>query len=121
MTTLAPTLSARYFPRAAAWLRDLLLILFGASLVATMAQVRIPLPFTPVPITGQTFAVLQVAAALGARRGAAVMTAYILMGALGLPVFAGGASGLTYLGGFLVSAYLVGQLAERGLERNLRT
>jgi len=64
MTTLAPTLSTRYFPRSAAWLRDLLLITISALFVAALAQVRIPLPFTPVPITGQTFAVLLVGAAL---------------------------------------------------------
>jgi biotin transport system substrate-specific component len=129
MTTLAPTLTTRFFPRASAWLRDLSLISLGAISVAVMAQVRIPLPFTPVPLTGQTFAVLLVGAALGSQHGAAAMTLYILMGALGLPVFAGGASGLAYLGGptqgylagFLVAAYLVGELAERGLERSLRT
>jgi biotin transport system substrate-specific component len=129
MTTLAPTLTTRYFPRVAAWLRDLSLITLGALMVAVMAQVRIPLPFTPVPLTGQTFAVLLVGAALGSQRGAAAMGLYILMGALGLPVFAGGASGLAYLGGstlgylagFLAAAYLVGWLAERGLERSLRT
>ena len=58
MTTLAPTLSTRYFPRTAAWLRDFSLIVLGTLLVAALAQVIIPLPFTPVPITGQTFAVL---------------------------------------------------------------
>jgi len=63
MTTLAPTLSTRFFPQAAAWLRDLVLIVLGSLLVAALAQVEIPLPFTPVPITGQTFAVLLVGAA----------------------------------------------------------
>lgn len=64
MTTLAPTLSIRYFPRTAVWQRNLLLIVLGALLVAVLAQVIIPLPFTPVPITGQTFAVLLVAGAV---------------------------------------------------------
>ena len=58
MTTLAPTLSNRYFSRTAAWLRDVFLITLSTLLVATLAQVKIPLPFTPVPLTGQTFAVL---------------------------------------------------------------
>ena len=71
MTTLVPTLSTRYFPRTAAWLRDLFLITLGALFVAALAQVKIPLPFTPVPLTGQTFAVLLVGAALGSKRGAA--------------------------------------------------
>ena len=129
MTTLAPSLSTRYFPRAAPWLRDLLLVLLGDLSVSIMAHIKVPLPFTPVPLTGQTFAVLLVGASLGARRGAAAMTLYTLMGALGLPVFAGGASGLAYLAGptlgylagFIAAAYLIGRLAEHGLERSLRT
>jgi len=129
MTTLAPTLSTRYFPRTASWLRDLLLITISALFVAAFAQIRIPLPFTPVPITGQTFAVLLVGAALGSKRGAASLALYTLMGALGLPFFAGGASGLVYMGGptlgylvgFVAAACVIGLLAERGLERSVRT
>lgn len=129
MTTLAPTLTLRTFPRMAGWLRDLILIAAGALFVAVFAQVKIPLPFTPVPLTGQTFAVLLAAAALGSKRGAASMAFYIALGAFGLPVFAGGAAGMAYLGGatfgylvgFVAAAYVVGFLAERGLERNLRT
>ena len=129
MTTLAPTLSTRYFPRTAVWLRDLILIIFGALFVAALAQVKIPLPFTPVPITGQTFAVLLVGAALGSKRGAASLALYTAMGTFGLPFFAGGASGLAYLSGptlgylvgFIAAAYVVGLLAERGLERSVRT
>jgi biotin transport system substrate-specific component len=97
--------------------------------VAILAQVKIPLPFTPVPLTGQTFAVLLVAAALGSRRGAASMALYIALGTIGLPVFAGGAAGMAYLSGatlgyligFVIAAYVIGLLAERGLERNIRT
>jgi biotin transport system substrate-specific component len=111
MTTLAPTIYTRTFPRAAGWLRDVMLITLGALLVAALAQVEIPLPFTPVPITGQTFGVLLVA------------------GIFGLPFFAGGAHGLDivigatggYLIGFVMAAYVIGLLAERGLERNVRT
>jgi len=129
MTTLAPTLTMRSFPRTAAWLRDLILLITGVILVAVLAQGKIPLPFTPVPLTGQTFAVLLVGATLGSKRGAASLTLYIALGALGLPFFAGGASGMAYLSGptlgyligFVVAAYIVGKLAERGLERNLRT
>jgi biotin transport system substrate-specific component len=129
MTTLAPTLYARSFPRAAAWVRDLLLILAGVLLLAALAQVEITLPFTPVPITGQTFGVLLVGATLGARRGAAAMIAYVAAGGLGLPFFAGGASGLRiltgatagYLVGFALAAHAVGALCERGLERRVRT
>ena len=129
MTALVPTLSTRYFPRTAAWLRDLLLITISALFVAALAQVRIPLPFTPVPLTGQTFAVLLVGAALGSKRGAASLALYTLMGAVGLPFFAGGASGLAYMSGptlgylvgFVIAAYVMGLLAERGLERSVRT
>ena len=129
MTTLAPTLSTRYFSRTAAWLRDVFLTTLSILLVATLAQVKIPIPFTPVPLTGQTFAVLLVGAALGSKRGAISLVLYTLMGALGLPFFAGGASGLAYLSGptlgylvgFIAAAYVIGLLAERGLERSVRT
>ncbi len=129
MTTLAPTLSTRYFPRAATWLRDLLLIVIGSLFVAALAQIEIPLPFTPVPITGQTFGVLLIGAALGSKRGALSLALYLAEGALGLPFFAGGAHGFSvvvgatggYLIGFIVAAYVIGLLAERGLERSART
>jgi len=129
MTTLAPTLSTRYFPRTSSWLRDLALIVAGSLLVAALAQITIPLPFTPVPLTGQTFAVLLVGAALGSKRGLASMILYTVEGAIDLPFFAGGASGwhvlvgatAGYLIGFIVAAYVIGLLAERGLERNVRT
>ena len=129
MTTLAPTIYTRTFPRAASWLRDVILILLGTLFVAALAQVKVPLPFTPVPLTGQTFAVLLAGATLGAKRGAASMALYIVLGAFGLPVFAGGASGLAYLSGatlgyligFVIAAYVIGLLAERGLERSVRT
>jgi biotin transport system substrate-specific component len=129
MTTLAPTIYTRTFPHAASWLRDAVLILLGALFVAALAQIEIPLPFTPVPITGQTFGVLLVGAALGSLRGAASLASYLVMGMIGLPFFAGGAHGLSiligatggYLLGFVIAAYVIGLLAERGLERNVRT
>jgi biotin transport system substrate-specific component len=126
-TTLAPILIDRSLPRLDWRVRDILLVVGGSLFVAGMAQVRIPLPFTPVPITGQTFAVLLVGATLGSRRGAASLLLYLLQGLVGLPFFAGGASGLAYLlgptGGYLVgfiaSAGLVGLLAARGLDRRI--
>ena len=129
MTTLAPTIYTRTFPHTSGWLRDVILILLGAVLVAVLAQVEIPLPFTPVPITGQTLGVLLVGAALGSRRGAASLGAYLVMGIVGLPFFAGRAHGLAivigatggYLIGFVVATYVIGLLAERGLERSVRT
>ncbi len=127
MEALAPTLAARYLSRVDSRVREVSLVFAGALFVAALAQVRIPLPFTPVPITGQTFAVLLVGAAFGAKRGFAALVTYLGMGAAGLPFFAGGASGLShlvgptagYLIGFAAAAWLVGWLAERGLERRL--
>ena len=125
--TFAPALLSRSLPRLDRRARDLLLIITGSLCVAGMAQVRIPLPFTPVPITGQTFAVLLVGASLGSRRGAASLVLYLLLGLLGLPFFAGGTSGLSallgptggYLVGFVLAATLVGSLAARGLDRRV--
>jgi biotin transport system substrate-specific component len=129
LTTIAPTLSSKFFPRTSYRLRDIALVIFGALFVAAMAQIRIPLPFTPVPITGQTFGVLLIAAALGSKRGSAAMALYLAAGAVGFPFFQAGTHGLSvvfgatggYLFGFILAAYIVGLLAERGLERNIQT
>lgn len=129
MTTFAPILSSRTFPNISSRLRDVLLIIASSLFIAALAQIKIILPFTPVPITGQTFGVLLVGAALGSRKGVAALLLYILEGALGLPFFAGGTSGLSiltgatagYLVGFVIAAYIVGLLAERGLDRSVRT
>lgn len=107
--------------------RDLGLISLFVSLTALAAQVRIPLPFTPVPITGQTFAVILCGATLGARRGAFAQLAYLLLGSAGLPLFSGALGGLPlgpnggYLLGFVPAAYLIGFLVERGWDRRART
>ncbi len=101
----------------------------GSLLVALSAQVALPLPFSPVPITGQTLAALLVGALLGRRLGAGALLIYLAQGALGLPVFAGGGLGLArlagptggFLAGLVVAAYLVGWLAERGWDRRPAT
>ena len=88
---------------------------------------RVQIPFWPVPMTMQTFAVLVIGMAYGARLGAATVAVYLLEGAVGLPVFAVG-GGLAYfagptagyLFGFLAAAFLVGSLAERGWDRSPR-
>lgn len=126
MNALAPTLSTRHLPAVKPLVRDVLLIVFGSLFVAAFAQISVPLPFTEVPITGQTFAVLLVGAALGSKRGAASLGLYTVEGALGLPFFAAGKSGIGgpttgYLIGFIVAAYVIGLLAERGLDRKFRT
>lgn len=97
------------------------LVLGGALFVALFAQISIQLPFTPVPITGQTFAVLLVAAAMGLGHGTAAMVLYLLMGIVGLPVFADQAYGWDevagatggYLVGFVLAGLVVGLLAEK--------
>lgn len=105
---------------------DLTLIAGFAVLIGVFAQVTIPLPFTPVPISGQTFAVLLGAAALGTRRATLGSLLYLGLGLVGLPWFAGGSGGLHiavdptfgYLVGFIAASALVGTLAERGLDRS---
>ena len=92
------TLADVAFPRAGA-LRDILLVT-GASLVTALAaQIAIPVPGSPVPITGQTFAVLLSGAVLGARRATLAQALYLAEGALGLPVFAAGAAGAATFAG----------------------
>jgi biotin transport system substrate-specific component len=94
---------------------------------ALLAQVAIPVPGSPVPITGQTLAVVLTAAALGPLRGLAVDVAYLLVGMVGLPVYADHASGVHvvlgatggYLVGFIPAAYLIGLAARRGADRTL--
>ncbi len=112
----------------AALVRDAFLIIAGSLLVAFCAKIQAPT--WPVPITLQPFAVLLVAAALGSRRGALAMVAYLAQGASGLPVFAlppyGGAAYLFgptagFLVGFIPAAYVVGLLAERGWDRRFFT
>lgn len=107
--------------------RDLGLVSIFVGITAAAAQVRIPLPFTPVPITGQTFAVILCGATLGARRGAFAQLAYLLLGSAGMPIFAGATGGLPlgpsggYLVGFMPAAYLIGFLVEHGWDRRMPT
>src|SRR5680860_915895 len=91
-TAFAPTLV-----RTPTAVREAALALAGVLLVALAAQIVIPLPFTPVPITGQTFAALLVGGAYGAGRGATTLGLYLVVGCLGAPVFADGAHGTTCL------------------------
>jgi biotin transport system substrate-specific component len=105
--------------------RDLTLVVGGSLLIAAAAQVKLVLPFTPVPVTGQTFAVLLIGALLGARRGAAAAMAYLALGIMGLPVFSAAPPGPAalfsptagYLAGFVGAAWVTGSLSERGWDR----
>ncbi|MCC9310685.1 biotin transporter BioY [Kitasatospora sp. RB6PN24] len=113
--------------RLGAALRELALVGGGAALTGLAAQFSVPVPGSPVPVTGQTFAALLVGTALGARRGAAALAVYLLAGVAGLPWFAGGSSGWAmpsfgYVLGFVLAAALTGLLARRGADRGpLRT
>lgn len=109
--------------------RDVVAVVGFALLTAVAAQISIPLGFTPVPLTGQTFAVLLAGGVLGSRRGGLSMLLYVALGAIGLPFYADGAGGWTaatgatagYLVGFIVAAVVVGLMAEHGQDRKLST
>jgi biotin transport system substrate-specific component len=133
MTTRSATLADATIPALgsaqAMWLRAVLLVVGGAGLTALAAQLAWQAPWSPVPYTGQTAAVLLVGTVLGSRMGTLSMALYVLAGAIGFGVFAGGASGLYdthgalsatfgYLVGFIVAAGLVGFLAERRWDRS---
>ena len=107
-----------------AWVRDVALVCAGALLTIAGAQISIHVPPSPVPITGQTLAVVIAGAALGWRRGAASQLLYVVLGLM-LPVYADGAQGWDvvwgatggYLVGFIIAAGLIGRLAELGADR----
>ncbi|SCG66204.1 biotin transporter BioY [Micromonospora halophytica] len=102
--------------------RDTVMIVGAAAGVGVAAQLTLPVPGSPVPVTGQTFAVLLAGAALGPARGTASMLLYVVAGGLGVPWFAGGTAGwptatMGYLLGFVLAAALVGRLAAAGADR----
>jgi biotin transport system substrate-specific component len=106
------------------------LLIIGASLVTALAaQLSVPVPWSPVPITGQTFAVALSGAVLGGRRAFAAQVLYLLEGVVGLPVFAEARGGFAVLmgptGGYLlafpIAAWITGTLAERGWDRRFTT
>lgn len=104
--------------------RDLALVVGSAAFVGLSAQVAIPLPFTPVPLSLQTFAVLLSAAALGPARAASAMLLYLGAGMAGVPWFSQQTSGwgfpsFGYIIGFALAAVLVGALARRGADRSV--
>ena len=128
MTALAQAMTHR---RAAtsSIVTDVLLVVAGSLVMAALAQVSIKLPFTPVPVTGQTLGVLLVGGSLGAVLGGASVALYLAQGAVGLPFFAEGESGIEYLGfatasagylwGMLIAAVLIGYLAEKRWDRGI--
>jgi biotin transport system substrate-specific component len=122
VTSVSPRTLGDVIPGGLA--RSIALVIGGAIFVGLTAQVSIPLPFTPVPLTLQTFSVLLVGAALGSVRGVCSMALYLLAGVAGVPWFADQQSGWAfasfgYIVGFVAAAWLVGWLAERGADRRV--
>ncbi|MFF9058273.1 biotin transporter BioY [Streptomyces sp. NPDC101213] len=103
--------------------RDVVLVLGGAALTGLAAQIAVPVPGSPVPVTGQTFAALLVGTTLGARRGFLSLALYALVGVAGVPWFAEGGSGAAavsfgYVLGMVLASTVVGALARRGADRS---
>ena len=101
--------------------KNIFLIVSGTVFIALMANIKIVLPFTPVPITGGTFAIMLVGLTYGKKLAPATLLAYIIAGSAGLPVFAGFKGGLTvfspsggYIIGYFFAALICGYFADRG-------
>ncbi|HEY7873486.1 MAG TPA: biotin transporter BioY [Actinomycetota bacterium] len=128
MSVLAESLGSRVPFRSTVAFK-VALVVGGSLLIAGLAQVTVKLPFTPVPFSGQTLGVLLVGGALGWALGAASVLLYLAEGAIGLPFFAEGESGLDVLGfasatggylwAFVIASIVVGALAKRGWDRGL--
>ena len=104
--------------------RDIALVVGGAALTGLAAQIAVPVPGSPVPVTGQTFAALLVGTSLGAGRGFLSLALYALAGVVGVPWFAQGASGagmvsFGYILGLMLASTVVGALARRGADRGV--
>ncbi len=118
------TYAAHFRPqiKREAFLYDIVLVIGASIFIALSAQIAFNVPFSPVPITGQTFAVILTGSILGSRRGSLAVIAYLLEGISGLPVFAQAQFGLIhlfgptggYLLGFVPAAFICGLLAEFG-------
>ncbi|MEV2195616.1 biotin transporter BioY [Streptomyces phaeochromogenes] len=124
-TAVAPTRPGQVIADLlpASRVRDAALVAGGAALTGLAAQIAVPVPGSPVPVTGQTFAALLVGTALGTGRGLASLAMYALLGLAGVPWFAEGGSGATvsfgYILGMLLAATVVGALARRGADRSV--
>jgi biotin transport system substrate-specific component len=114
------------------WVRNAVAVLTGTAFISVLAQVSIPLPFTPVPLTGQTLAVLLTAGALGTWRSMSSSILYLGLAVAGLPVLAPQPDGTHVIGtqvfqmasfgyvvGFIVASFVVGKLSERGLSKSI--
>lgn len=106
--------------------KDAALVLGGTALLAVASQILVPLWFTPVPLSLATFAVLLIGAALGPARGGVSLGLYLVLGSVGVPVFAGFTSGVAsasfgYIIGYVVAGVAVGALARRAADRRVHT
>ncbi len=122
------SLRSAIFPRTTA-LNNALFITSGTLFIAAMARIALPVPGSPIPVTGQTLAVLLIGTSYGATLGATTVLMYLLVGIAGAPVFAHGAHGLArltgatggYLIGMLVASIIVGALAGRKWDQRIMT
>lgn len=126
LNTVQPVLRNAVFPRTSA-LTKTLMVVGGALFLALLAQIAIPVPGSPVPVTGQTLGVLLLATAYGAQMGSATFALYLLVGFAGAPVFANSGHGVErlfgptggYLLGMLVASWVLGALAGRKWDQRL--
>jgi len=128
MSTATTTLRTAVFPRSTVFTKAGFVIA-GVAFLSLLAQIAIPVPGSPVPVTGQTLGVLLMATSYGATLGATTFLTYLLVGALGAPVFANGGSGLDrivgatggYLVGMLLTSALLGYLGGRKWDQKFKT
>jgi biotin transport system substrate-specific component len=132
MSIQSGSLRATVFPRSSA-LTQVLFVAAGVAFISLLAQIAIPVPGSPVPVTGQTLAVLLIGTTYGARLGVLTFATYLLAGVAGAPIFAPSATsanhgidrliGATggYLVGMLVASLVLGYLADRKADQKFRT
>lgn len=120
MTTTSAFIPELILKKGNTLVHNLTAIASGTFLLCLLAQISILLPFTPVPITGQTFGVALIALLWGKSRGVACVASYLALGSMGLPVFAAASSGLTfgptfgYLAGMFIASFVMGSLSDLG-------
>jgi len=122
------SLRSAIFPRSSA-INNVILVFLGTLFLAGLAQISLPIPGSPVPVTGQTLGVLLIGSSYGAIMGATTFITYLVIGLAGAPIFAGGGHGLArltgatggYLVGMLVASLVIGLLAGRKWDRRIRT
>jgi len=128
MSIATTTLRTAVFPRSTV-LTNTAFVITGVAFLSLLAQIAIPVPGSPVPVTGQTLGVLLLATSYGATLGTTTFFTYLLIGALGAPVFANGGSGIErivgatggYLVGMLLTSALLGYLGGRKWDQKFRT